>query len=124
MANANTIHKLAIVLCVTLFLDITAPAKSAQQLRITNAGFTITALPLLAAQGVENLQRQQLGHGSNLMQRHVPPALTQGRHDYQAASATRSVTATMSFSPPAPSVFLRPHLLLADGQTAVQNLEL
>ena len=90
--------KLAIVLCVTLILaDHGASQERRSKLRITNAGFTITALPLLAAQEWKIFNANNLDMEVILMQSAlVPPALTQGDIDYQAGVGPASVNATMS----------------------------
>ncbi|HSQ13011.1 MAG TPA: hypothetical protein VLM90_08330, partial [Candidatus Deferrimicrobium sp.] len=90
--------KLAIVLCVTLLLaDHGASQERRSKLRITNAGFTITALPLLAAQEWKIFNANNLDMEVILMQSAlVPPALTQGDIDYQAGVGPASVNATMS----------------------------
>jgi ABC-type nitrate/sulfonate/bicarbonate transport system substrate-binding protein len=67
------------------------------KLRISNAGFTITALPLLAAKdwgifSANNLDMEVILMQSSL----VPAALTQGDIDYQAGVGPASVNATMS----------------------------
>jgi len=67
------------------------------KLRISNAGFTITALPLLAAKEwglftANNLDMEVILMQSSL----VPAALTQGDIDYQAGVGPASVNATMS----------------------------
>ena len=116
--------KLAIVLCVTLFLaDHGASQERRSKLRITNAGFTITALPLLAAQEWKIFNANNLDMEVILMQSAlVPPALTQGDIDYQAGVGPGLGQCHHErFRHPRHLVFLRPHLLLADGQTAVQN---
>ena len=67
------------------------------KLRITNAGFTITALPLLAAQEWRIFNANNLDMEVILMQSAlVPAALTQGDIDYQAGVGPASVNATMS----------------------------
>src|SRR4026207_313783 len=67
------------------------------KLRISNAGFTITALPLLAAKdwglfNANNLDMEVILRQSAL----VPAALTQGDIDYQAGVGPASVNATMT----------------------------
>jgi ABC-type nitrate/sulfonate/bicarbonate transport system substrate-binding protein len=69
------------------------PAK----LRISNAGFTITALPLLAAKDWGLFTTNGLDMEVILMQSAlVPAALTQGDIDYQAGVGPASVNATMT----------------------------
>src|SRR6266496_2495617 len=67
------------------------------KLRISNAGFTITALPLLAAKDwglftTNNLDMEVILMQSSL----VPAALTQGDIDFQAGVGPASVNATMT----------------------------
>ncbi len=72
-------------------------AQERRKLRITNAGFTITALPLLAAKEWGLFNANNLDMEVILMQSAlVPPALTQGDIDYQAGVGPASVNATMS----------------------------
>ena len=67
------------------------------KLRISNAGFTITALPLLAAKDWEIFNANGLDMEVILMQSAlVPAALTQGDIDYQAGVGPASVNATMT----------------------------
>jgi ABC-type nitrate/sulfonate/bicarbonate transport system substrate-binding protein len=77
------------------------PCADAQErrpkLRISNAGFTITALPLLAAKDWGIFTANGLDMEVILMQSAlVPAALTQGDIDYQAGVGPASVNATMS----------------------------
>lgn len=91
------ILKLAIILSVTLFLAANAAGQERRKMRITNAGFTITALPLLAAKDWRIFDANGLDMEVILMQSQlVPPALTQGDIDYQAGVGPASVNATMS----------------------------
>ncbi len=67
------------------------------KLRISNAGFTITALPLLAAKDWGLFTANGLDMEVILMQSAlVPAALTQGDIDYQAGVGPASVNATLS----------------------------
>jgi ABC-type nitrate/sulfonate/bicarbonate transport system substrate-binding protein len=67
------------------------------KLRISNAGFTITALPLLAAKDWKIFDANGLDMEVILMQSAlVPAALTQGDIDYQAGVGPASVNATMT----------------------------
>jgi ABC-type nitrate/sulfonate/bicarbonate transport system substrate-binding protein len=67
------------------------------KLRISNAGFTITALPLLAAKDWGVFTANGLDMEVILMQSAlVPAALTQGDIDYQAGVGPASVNATLS----------------------------
>jgi len=66
------------------------------KLRISNAGFTITALPLLAAKEWGMFAANGLDMDVILMQSSiVPAALTQGDIDYQAGVGPASVNATL-----------------------------
>jgi ABC-type nitrate/sulfonate/bicarbonate transport system substrate-binding protein len=80
---------------------VNPPWTSAQErrvkLRISNAGFTITALPLLAAKEWGIFSANGLDMEVILMQSAlVPAALTQGDIDYQAGVGPASVNATMT----------------------------
>ncbi len=67
------------------------------KLRISNAGFTITALPLLAAKEWGTFSANGLDMEVILMQSAlVPAALTQGDIDFQAGVGPASVNATLS----------------------------
>ena len=67
------------------------------KLRISNAGFTITALPLLAAKDWGLFTANGLDMEVILMQSSlVPAALTQGDIDFQAGVGPASVNATMT----------------------------
>jgi ABC-type nitrate/sulfonate/bicarbonate transport system substrate-binding protein len=67
------------------------------KMRISNAGFTITALPLLAAKDWRIFEANNLDMEVILMQSAlVPAALTQGDIDYQAGIGPASVNATLS----------------------------
>jgi ABC-type nitrate/sulfonate/bicarbonate transport system substrate-binding protein len=89
---------LGLLVTALLFAAELAPAQERRaKLRISNAGFTITALPLLAAKDwgiftVNNLDMEVILMQSSL----VPAALTQGDIDYQAGVGPASVNATMS----------------------------
>jgi ABC-type nitrate/sulfonate/bicarbonate transport system substrate-binding protein len=77
-----------------------SPSTSAQEqrprLRISNAGFTITALPLLAAKEWGIFTANGLDMEVILMQSAiVPAALSQGDIDYQAGVGPASVNATL-----------------------------
>jgi len=95
------------------------------KLRISNAGFTITALPLLAAKDWGIFTANGLDMEVILMQSAlVPAALTQGDIDYQAGVGPASVNATLSgFSSdrlctprmPPSGAFTRPHSLPVSG---------
>ena len=96
--------RLCILFIVTILLSVaamTAPKTHAQErrvkLRISNAGFTITALPLLAAKDWGLFSANGLDMEVILMQSSlVPAALTQGDIDYQAGVGPASVNATMT----------------------------
>jgi ABC-type nitrate/sulfonate/bicarbonate transport system substrate-binding protein len=89
---------LGLLVTALLFAAELAPAQERRaKLRISNAGFTITALPLLAAKDwgiftANNLDMEVILMQSSL----VPAALTQGDIDYQAGVGPASVNATMS----------------------------
>ena len=85
-----------------LSFALAAPATAIGQekrpkLRISNAGFTITALPLLAAKDWGIFTANGLDMEVILMQSAlVPAALTQGDIDYQAGVGPASVNATLT----------------------------
>jgi len=88
-------------LAALLVILLSAPAFSAQdqrvKARISNAGFTITALPLLAAKEWSLFSANGLDMEVILMQSAlVPAALTQGDIDFQAGVGPASVNATLS----------------------------
>src|SRR6266404_538616 len=88
-------------LTILLFVFLLVPNSFAQErrakLRISNAGFTITALPLLAAKDWGLFTANGLDMEVILMQSAlVPAALTQGDIDFQAGVGPASVNATMS----------------------------
>ncbi|HEU5463602.1 MAG TPA: ABC transporter substrate-binding protein [Candidatus Binatia bacterium] len=94
-----------IALClavILLCLGAVRPSPAAAQerrvkLRISNAGFTITALPLLAAKEWGLFSANGLDMELILMQSAlVPAALTQGDIDYQAGVGPASVNATLT----------------------------
>jgi ABC-type nitrate/sulfonate/bicarbonate transport system substrate-binding protein len=99
--------KLAFILCGTVFFAATGIAQERRgKLRISNAGFTSTALPLLAAKEWGTFTANGLDMVVILMQSAlVPAALTQGDIDYQAGVGPASVNATLSGLPPEPSGF-------------------
>ena len=89
--------------CVAMVIEmaVAIPTFGAQEqrykARISNAGFTITALPLLAAKDWEIFNANGLDMEVILMQSAlVPAALTQGDIDYQAGVGPASVNATMT----------------------------
>ena len=91
-------HKIS---ALTVLASLLCQSERAQErrskLRITNAGFTITALPLLAAKEWGIFNANNLDMEVILMQSAlVPAALTQGDIDYQAGVGPASVNATMS----------------------------
>jgi ABC-type nitrate/sulfonate/bicarbonate transport system substrate-binding protein len=94
---------IALCLAVSLLcLGAVRPSPASAQekrvkLRISNAGFTITALPLLAAKEWGLFSANGLDMELILMQSAlVPAALTQGDIDYQAGVGPASVNATLS----------------------------
>jgi ABC-type nitrate/sulfonate/bicarbonate transport system substrate-binding protein len=102
MTRSYVQFRLSWLAVVMLSLTLTNPTwTSAQErrakLRISNAGFTITALPLLAAKDWEIFNANGLDMEVILMQSAlVPAALTQGDIDYQAGVGPASVNATMT----------------------------
>ena len=93
---------LGLVVVVTILLTYPAFAAQEQRVkaRISNAGFTITALPLLAAREWGVFTANGLDIEIILMQSSiVPAALTQGDIDYQAGVGPASVTATLTGIP-------------------------
>ena len=90
---------LALALLVTLAVSADAQEHRVK-MRISNAAFTITALPLLAARDwgifpANGLDMEIILMNSAL----VPPALVQGDIDYQAGVGPASVNATLSGFP-------------------------
>jgi ABC-type nitrate/sulfonate/bicarbonate transport system substrate-binding protein len=83
-----------------LFLSLTAAGNTQERrdkARISNAAFTITALPLLAAKDWGTFTANGLDMEVILMQSAlVPAALTQGDIDYQAGVGPASVNATLT----------------------------
>jgi ABC-type nitrate/sulfonate/bicarbonate transport system substrate-binding protein len=102
MALSYVQFRLSWLAVVMLSLGLANPTwTSAQErrakLRISNAGFTITALPLLAAKDWGIFNANGLDMEVILMQSAlVPAALTQGDIDYQAGVGPASVNATMT----------------------------
>jgi ABC-type nitrate/sulfonate/bicarbonate transport system substrate-binding protein len=75
-------------------------ARAAVRVRISNAAFTITALPLLAARDWGTFSANGLDAELILMKSAlVPPALVQGDIDYQAGVGPASVNATLTGFP-------------------------
>ena len=87
-----------ILLCLGAVRPSPASAQEKRvKLRISNAGFTITALPLLAAKEWGLFSANGLDMELILMQSAlVPAALTQGDIDYQAGVGPASVNATLT----------------------------
>jgi ABC-type nitrate/sulfonate/bicarbonate transport system substrate-binding protein len=87
-----------ILLCLGAVRPSPASAQEKRvKLRISNAGFTITALPLLAAKEWGLFSANGLDMELILMQSAlVPAALTQGDIDYQAGVGPASVNATLA----------------------------
>jgi len=91
-----------IAIIATLFrLSAVADAQERRiKTRISNAAFTITALPLLAARDWGTFSANGLDAELILMNSAlVPPALVQGDIDYQAGVGPASVNATLSGFP-------------------------
>jgi len=82
-------------------LSISAVAQERRiRTRISNAAFTITALPLLAARDWKTFSANGLDAELILMNSAlVPPALVQGDIDYQAGVGPASVNATLTGFP-------------------------
>jgi len=98
MAKRSKFLELTIILSGLLLLSSNGIAQERRaKLRISNAGFTITALPLLAAKDWGLFTANGLDMEVILMQSSlVPAALTQGDIDFQAGVGPASVNATMS----------------------------
>ena len=86
------------ILGLVLAISLSARGQERRaKLRISNAGFTITALPLLAAKDWGLFTANGLDMEVILMQSAlVPAALTQGDIDFQAGVGPASVNATLS----------------------------
>jgi len=91
------------LLAILAGIAVTTPAFAQEQrtkARISNAGYTITALPLLAAKEWGFFAANGLDMELILMQSSiVPAALSQGDIDYQAGVGPASVNATLSGFP-------------------------
>ena len=98
MANQKKFIELTIIASILLLLGLNGFAQERRvKLRISNAGFTITALPLLAAKDWGLFSANGLDMEVILMQSSlVPAALTQGDIDFQAGVGPASVNATMT----------------------------
>ena len=98
MANQKKFIELTIIASILLLLVSNGFAQERRvKLRISNAGFTITALPLLAAKDWGLFSANGLDMEVILMQSSlVPAALTQGDIDFQAGVGPASVNATMT----------------------------
>src|ERR671912_1415737 len=88
-------------LAVVAGMVVATPSFGAQEqrtkARISNAGYTITALPLLAAKEWGFFTANGLDMELILMQSSiVPAALSQGDIDYQAGVGPASVNATLT----------------------------
>ena len=90
--------QIAAVSAVLLSLAVSGNTQERRgKTRISNAGFTITALPLLAAQDWGIFSANGLDMEIILMQSAlVPAALTRGDIDYQAGVGPASVNATLA----------------------------
>ncbi len=88
---------------IAMAWSIAAPSRAQEpprKTRISNAGFTITALPLLAAKEWGTFAANGLDVEIILMQSSiVPAALNQGDIDYQAGVGPASVNGTLSGFP-------------------------
>ena len=98
MANQKKFIELTIIASILLLVVLNGFAQERRvKLRISNAGFTITALPLLAAKDWGLFSANGLDMEVILMQSSlVPAALTQGDIDFQAGVGPASVNATMT----------------------------
>ena len=98
MTGGFRLSLIVMLLSLTIAGLATAVAQEKRpKLRISNAGFTITALPLLAARDWGIFSANNLDMEVILMQSAlVPAALTQGDIDYQAGVGPASVNATLS----------------------------
>jgi ABC-type nitrate/sulfonate/bicarbonate transport system substrate-binding protein len=91
---------LAIVIQFAVAIPVFGAQEHRYKARISNAGFTITALPLLAAKEWGLFTANGLDMEIILMQSSiVPAALSQGDIDYQAGVGPASVNATLSGFP-------------------------
>jgi ABC-type nitrate/sulfonate/bicarbonate transport system substrate-binding protein len=104
MQNLRKLRIIRSTIAALTALFLLAPGATAQErrnkLRISNAGFTITALPLLAAKEWGVFSANGLDMELILMQSSiVPAALSQGDIDYQAGVGPASVNATLSGFP-------------------------
>jgi ABC-type nitrate/sulfonate/bicarbonate transport systems, periplasmic components len=98
MTGGFRLLSFAVLLSLTIAQTVSTSAQERRaKLRISNAGFTITALPLLAAKDWGIFNTNGLDMEVILMQSAlVPAALTQGDIDYQAGVGPASVNATMT----------------------------
>src|SRR6266481_7693133 len=91
------IQLLVVLLSLGIEIDHVEAQERRTKVRISNAGFTITALPLLAAKDWGLFTANGLDMEVILMQSSlVPAALTQGDIDFQAGVGPASVNATMT----------------------------
>ena len=101
--KAAVFSLLQLMTAISLVWNFTtaAPAQERRgKTRISNAAFTITALPLLAARDWRIFPANGLDMEIILMNSAlVPPALVQGDIDYQAGVGPASVNATLSGFP-------------------------
>jgi ABC-type nitrate/sulfonate/bicarbonate transport system substrate-binding protein len=97
LLNLSTVRSAIAGISILILLAQSATAQEARaKLRISNAGFTITALPLLAAKEWGVFTANGLDMELILMQSSiVPAALSQGDIDYQAGVGPASVNATL-----------------------------
>ena len=100
MTSYGRPHLWFLMMAILSLVLASSPSTSAQEqrprLRISNAGFTITALPLLAAKEWGIFTANGLDMEVILMQSAiVPAALSQGDIDYQAGVGPASVNATL-----------------------------
>jgi len=96
----SLLQLIAIIATLFRFSAIADAQERRIKTRISNAAFTITALPLLAARDWGTFSANGLDAELILMNSAlVPPALVQGDIDYQAGVGPASVNATLSGFP-------------------------
>jgi hypothetical protein len=116
---AKPIQKLAMVLCAIFLLATNGASQERRKLRITNAGFTITALPLLAAKEWGIFNANNLDMEVILMQSALGPSPSVSTiKPASAASVNLIMTATSHLVP-------RTHIywLMANPQFKPSNLK-
>jgi ABC-type nitrate/sulfonate/bicarbonate transport system substrate-binding protein len=100
ISRSSTLPAVVVVGLVVLFLATGHAQERRGKTRISNAAFTITALPLLAARDWGVFPANGIDAEIILMNSAVvPPALLQGDIDYQAGVGPASVNATLTGFP-------------------------